>query len=29
MIWGMVDDGAGVLFTVLFELLPEAADEDG
>jgi hypothetical protein len=29
MIWGMVDDGAGVLLSVLFELLPEAVDEDG
>jgi hypothetical protein len=29
MTWGMVDDGAGVLLSVFFELLLEAVDEDG
>jgi hypothetical protein len=27
--WGMVDDGAGVLLSVFFELLLEVVDEDG
>jgi hypothetical protein len=29
MNWGMVDDGAGVLLSVFFELLLEAVNEDG
>jgi hypothetical protein len=29
MIWGMVDDGVGVLPSAFFELLLEVVDEDG